>query len=196
MELILLRHGTTEGNAKRQYVGSGLDQPLSPEGRALAERARAVYPPVERVFASPMLRTRQTASIVYPEQEAELVPGLQETHFGIYEGKTYEELKDDPYYQKYISGDPDIPCPGGESRREFAERCKAAFEALVKRLAAENVSLAAVVIHGGTMMALMSAFVHSERSFYDWMPTNLGGFRVKVTLDPLSLKVLEEYRPQ
>lgn len=198
MELILLRHGATPGNLAFQYVGSGLDQSLAPEGIALAERARAVYPPVERVFASPMKRTQETAAIVYPGTKIEPAPGLQETHFGDYEGKTYDELKDDPVYQRYLSGDPDLKCPGenGESRREFAERCQAAFAALTEKLFAEGTGLAAVVIHGGVMMALLSAFVQSDKSFYDWMPKNLCGYRVKVNREPLSLSVLEEYRPE
>ena len=198
MELILLRHGTTPGNLAFQYVGSGLDQSLAPEGIALAERAKAVYPPVERVFATPMKRTRETAAIVYPGYPIECAEGLQETHFGDYEGKTYEELKDDPLYQRYFSGDLDLKCPGegGESRREFAERCKHALIALIDKLEADGTQLAAVVIHGGTMMALLSAFVESDKSFYDWMPKNLGGYRLKVHKDPLTLAILEEYRPQ
>ena len=127
MELILLRHGTTRGNLERRYIGSGSDQPLCEEGRALAMRAKAYYPPVERVFATPMKRTFETAAIVYPDLLIETAYGLQETHFGNYEGKTYDDLKDDPYYRQYIAGDLDLKCPGegGESRREFAERCKA-----------------------------------------------------------------------
>lgn len=195
MELILLRHGTIEGNLKRQYMGSGSDQPLCAEGRALAERARGVYPPVERLFATPMKRTYETASLVYPGMKIEPAPGLQETHFGDYEGKTYEQLKDDPYYQRYISGDLDVKCPGehGESRREFAERCAAALTELVEKLLAEGTESAAIVIHGGTMMALLTRFVESDKSFYDWMPKNLGGYRMKVHPSPLSLEILEEY---
>ena len=37
MELLLLRHSITPGNLKRQYIGA-TDQPLAPEGEALARR--------------------------------------------------------------------------------------------------------------------------------------------------------------
>ena len=60
MELLLLRHSITPGNLKKQYVGI-TDQPLAPEGEALAREKRKDMPPVEALWISPMLRCRQTA---------------------------------------------------------------------------------------------------------------------------------------
>ena len=41
MELILMRHGTTQGNLERRFIGT-LDVPLLPPGEELARRQIAV----------------------------------------------------------------------------------------------------------------------------------------------------------
>lgn len=38
MQVMLIRHGQTAGNAQRRYIGR-TDEPLSPEGIALSEAA-------------------------------------------------------------------------------------------------------------------------------------------------------------
>ena len=40
MELIVIRHGTTQGNLERRFIGT-LDMPLAPVGEGLVERYRA-----------------------------------------------------------------------------------------------------------------------------------------------------------
>ena len=43
MELILMRHGTTQGNLERRFIGT-LDVPLLPQGEELARRGGANPP--------------------------------------------------------------------------------------------------------------------------------------------------------
>ena len=50
IEIVLIRHGKTEGNKQKQYIGR-TDQPLSEEGKA--EIRSGSYPSVEKVYASP-----------------------------------------------------------------------------------------------------------------------------------------------
>lgn len=68
MELLLLRHSITPGNLKRQYIGS-TDQPLAPEGEALARKRRGEMPEIGGLWVSPMLRCRQTAALLFPGVE-------------------------------------------------------------------------------------------------------------------------------
>ena len=65
-EIILVRHGKTAGNLEGRYIGSRTDEPLCEEGiHALEEKVReGTYPPVDLVYASPMIRCRQTAKIL------------------------------------------------------------------------------------------------------------------------------------
>ena len=55
MELILMRHGTTQGNLERRFIGT-LDVPLLPLGEELARRVGATLPAVEHIYRSPLQR--------------------------------------------------------------------------------------------------------------------------------------------
>ena len=82
VEIVLIRHGKTEGNKEKRYIGR-TDQPLSEEGIAGIKENLGRYPSVEKVYASPMKRTRQTAELIYPGQASELVDGLREMDMGL-----------------------------------------------------------------------------------------------------------------
>ena len=69
MSWILIRHGMTEGNKERRYVGCRTDEPLCAEGTARLEKQ--AYPEADRVFVSPMKRCLETATILYPTIKAE-----------------------------------------------------------------------------------------------------------------------------
>ena len=43
MELILIRHGTTQGNLEKRFIGT-LDVPLAPQGEALAWQVGPTLP--------------------------------------------------------------------------------------------------------------------------------------------------------
>ena len=95
MELILIRHLKTPGNEKRQYIGS-TDEELS-EQEVLNFKQRYKidsYPQVQQVIVSPMKRCIQTAELIYPEVQIQQESLLKECDFGIFECKTYEELKE------------------------------------------------------------------------------------------------------
>ena len=95
MELILIRHLKTPGNEKRQYIGS-TDEELS-EQEVLNFKQRYKidsYPQVQQVIVSPMKRCIQTAELIYPKNQITQEVLLKECDFGIFEGKTYEELKE------------------------------------------------------------------------------------------------------
>ena len=88
MELILIRHGMTPGNLERRFVGS-LDQPLAPQGEALARAVAPTLPPVEHLYVSPLTRCQQTAGLLWEGVARTTVPNLRETDFGPYEGKCH-----------------------------------------------------------------------------------------------------------
>ena len=90
MEIILVRHGQTEGNKIHRFIGGRTDEPVSREGmEALKKRT---YPQPEHIFSSPMLRCVQTAQSIFRGRSPEVVEGFRECDFGILEGKTHEEL--------------------------------------------------------------------------------------------------------
>lgn len=176
MELVLIRHFQTPGNGKGQYIGS-TDEPLD-ESRIPSPVPG--YPRVDALAVSPMKRCIQTAGIIYPEMEGVVCPLLKEVDFGEYERKTYEELKSEPAYQRWIDAGGIGAFPGGEDRAVFQERCVRGMEELMEGLIEQGSSRTAVVVHGGTIMALMSAFDPEKRTFYHWQVKNGGGYIVEV----------------
>ena len=191
MELLLIRHSITPGNIKKQYIGS-TDQPLAPEGEALARERAALMPPAEALWISPMLRCRQTAAILFPNLIPTLVPDLRECDFGDFEGKTWAEIKDRPEYQTWMGGDQGAALPNGEPVGAFYARCRRGFLQVLQQARAWNLQRGAVVAHGGTWLAVLEAYGRPQRPFYQWQPQNCRGFRVEVGEDPLELRLLEE----
>lgn len=179
LTIALLRHSITAGNLARQYVGS-TDQPLAPEGIALARARAGAMPAVERVYTSPMLRCRQTAALLFSQHTARAVDGLRECDFGVCEGKTHAELSDQLFYRAWLDAAGTLPPPGGEGGENFSNRCVAAFHEMIRELQRDRAESAAAVIHGGSIMAVMSRLAVPKRGFYDWKTDNCCGFLVAV----------------
>ena len=191
MELLLLRHSITPGNLKKQYIGV-TDQPLAPEGEALAREKQPDMPRVEALWIAPMLRCRQTAQILFPGLCPREIPDLRECDFGDFEGRTWAEIKDHPAFQAWMGGDQTAALPNGESVGAFYARCRHGFRQVLQQARQLGIQRGAVVAHGGTWMAVLEAYGRPKRAFYQWQPANCSGFRMEVREEPLELRLLEE----
>ena len=178
VEIVLIRHGKTEGNKEKPSIVI-TDQPLSEEGIAGIKENLGRYPSVEKVYASPMKRTRQTAELIYPGQASELVDGLREMDMGVFEGKNHAELKNRPSYILWVATRGKISIPGGESMKDFGKRTMDAFTQVLGDMQAEGIKRSAVVAHGGTIMSIVSQLADDD--YYKYMVNNGAGFRL--TLD-------------
>lgn len=178
VEIVLIRHGKTEGNKEKRYIGR-TDQPLSEEGIVGIKENLGRYPSVEKVYASPMKRTRQTAELIYPGQASELVDGLREMDMGVFEEKNHAELKNRPSYILWVATRGKISIPGGESMKDFGKRTMDAFTQVLGDMQAEGIKRSAVVAHGGTIMSIVSQLADDD--YYKYMVNNGAGFRL--TLD-------------
>lgn len=181
MELILIRHLKTPGNEKRQYIGS-TDEALSEQEvqNFVQKQKRENYPPVQQVIISPMKRCIQTAELIYPKNQITQEELLKECDFGIFEGKTYEDLKDRTEYQAWLDSGGTIAFPEGEEQKEFRLRCVKGMLCQVDRLCEENVESVAFVVHGGTIMAVLEQLAEDQKDFYHWQVENGGGYRMLV----------------
>ncbi len=172
MQVIMIRHGETIWSSERRYQGIS-DVPLSEEGRRKLKPAD-LKP--RHVFVTPLVRTRETAEILFPEAEQIIVSGLSEMNFGIFEGKNYRELNGNPAYRAWVDSGCLAACPGGESKAEFSRRVCGAFEELMAGPpAGEDV---VIVAHGGTLMAVLEAFGRPAREYFDWHADCGCGFRM------------------
>ena len=173
-----------------RYLGR-TDESLSEEGKKALREKR--MPPAEAVFSSPKKRCQETAALFFPGQCRIIVPDLRECDFGIFENKNWRELSGNPAYQKWIDSGGTLPFPGGESGEGFQKRCREAFLEVLAFCKREGIERAALVIHGGTIRSILSAWGEPARGFYDWNPKNGGGYRIRVKEgEPLSLEILEE----
>lgn len=180
IRLVLIRHGATPANKEHRYLGK-TDEPLSEEGieELQKKKKKNLYPEVTELFSSPMKRCIQTAELIYPAKEPILIPEWTEMDFGDFEGKNYADLQGDKNYQAWIDSNGTLPFPGGESREYFIERCERGFYGMLEQFSEgacveqANLTIGAIV-HGGTIMALLSRFYGGE--YFDYQVANGRGY--------------------
>ena len=165
MNVRLLRHAPTQGNAEKRYIGV-TDEPLSADGMALAQACGVDG--MAQVYVSPLLRARQTAGIWYPGAEQIVVAGLAEMNFGAFENKNYLELQHDAAYQAWLDTQCTGVCPGGEDMEGFTRRVCEAFADIMRMAADAGEDDAAIVAHGGTVMAVMSHHAAEDKPYFEW----------------------------
>ena len=176
IRLTLIRHGATFSNQEGRYLGK-TDVSLSPDGIGALEKfvADREYPTADVLFSGPMKRCQQTAQILYPGQTPILIPEWTEMDFGVFEGHNYQELSGNPDYQRWIDSDGTLPFPAGESREEFILRSVAGCEKMLYHMktirersaeCGQNDRSVSAVVHGGTIMALLSHFLGGE--YFDY----------------------------
>lgn len=103
MHLLLVRHGNTfEEGAPSVWVGSRTDLPLTATGLAQAQTLGSTLHtlsiPISALYSGPLLRHRQHAAIVAQalgrlEQTVIIDARLKEIDYGVWEGKTNEEIR-------------------------------------------------------------------------------------------------------
>lgn len=175
MRVCLIRHGKTAGNLEHRYVGT-TDEGLTAEAVEELKENRDRYPIPDCVFSSPLKRCIQTAELLFPGMQPEILSGLRECDFGSFEYKNYQELQENTDYQAWIDSNGTLPFPGGESREEFIRRCAAAFEEGCRKAEQNGCHYPAFVVHGGTIMAVLDCFSMPHRDYFDWQVKNGEGF--------------------
>jgi len=178
-----IRHGATAGNLERRYIGR-TDEELCQLGVQQIQELQA--PSVDILFVSPMLRTRQSGELLFPEMPKTIVNDLRETDFGIFEAKTADELADNAAYRAWVDANCETPIPNGEAVSAFKTRCVNAFLATME--AVPDGSSVAFVIHGGCIMAILESLAEPKRGFYEYHIGN--GKMISAEFDRTSLRLL------
>lgn len=164
-----IRHGLTRANLEKRYIGK-TDLPLCEEGwQALAERKRNCdYPAVQKVYSSPLLRAKQTAEYLFPDNFLETVDNLREFDFGEFEGKTIEELEGNEEFRRWISSPSSAHVPGGESGEELVARATEAVAYIFSQMMEQRLTSVAAVTHGGLIMSLFAQMGLPQRDTVRW----------------------------
>ena len=140
--LILVRHGQTPHTAAMLISGAGFqpEPELDPSGqaqaRAAGRRLAEFDVTIDEVFASPLLRAQQTASIIAGGlgiRQVVTAGPWSEAHFGDWEGLSVAEVVDRfPGSWETMIADPANHPPGGESLTEVRTRVVAAWRSVAR----------------------------------------------------------------
>jgi broad specificity phosphatase PhoE len=165
MEIMLLRHGESEGNAQGRMQGRR-DFPLSALGREQAARAGAFvasHGPFAAVYASPLKRAFETASIVAAQgvrPEPAVDEDLPEIGAGALEGMNEAEIRaaHPVFMERSLTETGDFSDYGGESYADVQARLRRLMARLEARHrdAGDRVLL---VGHGGFHYQLAKALL-------------------------------------
>jgi broad specificity phosphatase PhoE len=155
--IYLARHGEVLHAGEGRFFGH-TDVSLSPAGLvqvdALAERLRGE--PIDAVYASDLLRARQSAAPLAEARGTSVVPvpPLREIAMGRWEGLTFAEIRarEPELCDRWLAQPFAIPFPGGEGLGDVQARALPAIRALVERHAGGRI---AVVAHGGTNRVIL-----------------------------------------
>jgi probable phosphoglycerate mutase len=152
MDLIFIRHAPTPWNRAKRLQGRS-DIALDATGRAVAMswRGAASIWADWHIMASPLLRAKETAALLFPGRPVGLEPRLAEMDFGAWEGKTLRDLRAEPggdAARRELLG-LDFHAPDGESPRQVQQRLRP----LLLELAVRDEATVAIA-HKGVLRAL------------------------------------------
>ncbi len=170
-ELLLVRHGETEGESSIRYHGRN-DVPLSELGRAQMRAVAAALASKRftRVFASTLSRAAEGARLI-AGQSAPIVclEEFAEVDFGLFEGLTAEEIRmryPDEFERWNRAGlDTSYTYPGGESRAAFRSRVERGLGRMLQMWdegEATGDGPALVVAHRGVIRTIVRFLVGIE----------------------------------
>lgn len=186
MELVVIRHGETQANTEGRYQGA-LDIGLNESGQRhiarLADEVAATQAPFDRLLASPLLRTRESAAILSRQLglHVELVSAFRERDVGLFEGLTQAEARDrypELWARNITQRWADAP-PGGETIDEVIARVSLGLTELASTMQGERILL---VAHGVVAKVIRAVTIAGFDDFFEWQLPNGGMLSVRLSL--------------
>ena len=158
-KFLLIRHGDTD------YVDEALagriDSPLNSLGLEQANMIADIirHLPIKAIYASPMIRTQQTAAPLADILNLEVVisNGLNQVDFGHWQGLSFEDLIKDPDWQTFQKNPAIVKIPGGEDGNMVRKRVALAIKKIVHDH--QRDSIIACFSHGSIIRHIISHFI-------------------------------------
>jgi 2,3-bisphosphoglycerate-dependent phosphoglycerate mutase len=161
-QLIILRHGESEWNAKGIWTGTR-DVHLTPKGRHDAELLgqKLQGTSIDEVFISQQVRTLETLEGVakgmgIPLPSYHATGALNERDYGVYTGKNKWQIKEtlgEAEFQRIRRGW-DVAIPEGESLKQVYERSVPFYLSTILPLLHRDKTVL-IVAHGNSIRSLM-----------------------------------------
>lgn len=136
MELILIRHGESEGNVKEVVYGH-TDYPMTVKGMSQVPKILEISKryQIDGIYTSPLVRANVIADAIGEDRGLDVIKDdrLKEIYFGDYEDLKREEVVEivgDKYYD-VIGFFDHVAMPGGEHQDEFLARVQSFIDELL-----------------------------------------------------------------
>lgn len=191
LELYLIRHGQTDYSRENRFCGTS-DPSLNAIGLRMAEAFADGYSGLawDAIYASPRLRTRQTAAPLAKRvgKHVQLDEGLAEIAYGEWEGLRHEDVKAKlPEAYAYWSADvASRGTPGGETAFQVAARATPVLERV--RVHEGRVL---IVSHKATIRILVCALLGMDvRLFRDRLSHGVGAV-TKFEIKPYGAQLIQ-----
>ncbi len=180
--LHLVRNMPCQGNLEGRYIGR-TESPLAPDAlpQLLALKREHPFPRAEAFFAAPHTRCVDTLKLLYPWAEPEVVLELAECDFGDWDGRTAQELREEPGFADWLAGGGQTAPPGGESSPVFVQRVVKGFDLLVENLLARGQTEAVLVTTAGVMTTILAACGLPKAPPTDWLCDPGYGYTLRIT---------------
>lgn len=179
MKLILVRHGETEN---LNYNGV-TDVSLSQNGYLQAGliKRKLEKEPIGKIYTSDFSRAVETAKAInLPHKvELEIVAGLCEINFGLWEGLSFSEIRTryKEQFERWMEGAMDFRFPEGETLEEVRQRVIGVLTRIKMEPGGKDV---AIVGHGGPIKIILCEVLNLDLSNF-W----------KISLDPGSISMIK-----
>ncbi len=183
-KLLLARHGETELNSARMFVGHS-DVELSVLGRSQVEklRDRLAADKIDVIYSSDLRRALATAETIASGHRLEVItcPDLREIDYGKVEKLTFDEIRrlHPDVAELCVGWSPKLKFPDGESVSELEERVSAFLDRLKQHTPEQTVL---IVAHGGPLRLMVCYLL--EIDLWHWR---------QIHLDLASLSIVDTY---
>jgi len=186
MKLILIRHGETDYTCNKRLCGA-INAPLNATGIGQVQKMAKVLrrKRIDAVYISPLLRTRQTARILFDHS----LPAcgihkdvlLRETFLGKWEGLTIEEInkKFSEDVRRWHDEPMTFGAPGGEDLVTLQKRVRKFLNKISRKYrnhkTCQNI---AIVSHSGPIRIILGEISgHGLKGFWESEPKT-GNFQI------------------
>lgn len=156
MKIILIRHVETLANYERRYIGHTKSE-YTEKGRKQINNIldMLVDEEIDMIYSSPLPRAKNIAKICSEKFDKEVIvdDALIEMNFGIFEGKTYQEVKNEynEEWEKWTKDYKNYKIPKGENLVEVYKR----VTRFIDKLKEEDKTFL-IVTHGGIIHTIIT----------------------------------------
>src|SRR5690606_19923697 len=163
VDLFLVRHGITDWNQEKRYLGHTDRQLIKTELYQLIDLKKdLVKQEFDSIFTSDLRPCQETVDFLNISLEATVDSRLREIDFGDWEGKTYHQLKYEQRYRDWLDDWEEVPIPNGETPVSFKSRIDAflddLFQQVMKDPTGEKKHVL-VITHGGVIRYIVSKYL-------------------------------------